>query len=239
MDAGRRAHALSRARLPRRRVGRAFAFLAAAALCGPPAMARAQGKPSPLPIWTIGPYVGFAANSPGGGDWGGVPDRNHLFIGVRGTAPVLRWKALSFAYAAELTPVLIVSDNPLYKSAIVVRGGQAQIAEVADGTAPVYGAGLSPLGLEGRIRTAPHAQVFGAIAIGLVWFTRDVPVANSRAVNITAEMGFGLLWEYSERQRMRFGYKFHHLSNSWTAEENPGLNGNVFYMGWETAVGSP
>ena len=238
MDAGRRTHALSRHRLPRRPVDRAFAFLAAAALCVPAAAARAQGTPSPLPTWTIGPYVGVAANSPGGGDWGGVSDRNHLFIGVRGTAPVFRWEALSFAYAAELTPLLIISDNPLYKSAIVVRGGQAQIVEVEDGTAPVYGAGFSPLGLEGRIRTAPHAQVFGALAIGLVWFTRDVPVANSRAVNITAEMGFGLLWEYSERQRMRFGYKFHHLSNSWTAVENPGLNGNVFYIGWEITVGA-
>ena len=156
---------------------------------------------------------------------------------MRGTAPVFRWQALTLAYAAELTPMLIISDNPEYRMGIVTKGGVTYLTEVENGTAPVYGAGFSPLGLEARMRVAPRGQVFGAVAMGLIWFTRDVPVANSRSVNITAEMGFGLLWEYRDGRRMRFGYKFHHLSNSWTAEENPGLNANVFYVGWETAVG--
>jgi lipid A 3-O-deacylase PagL len=236
MDAGRRAHPLSAHRIRSGGARRALSGLALAACLFAPGTARADDT-SLLPTWHVGPYLGGAMNSPGGGDWGGVPDRNHLFLGVRGTAPVFRWEALTLAYAAELTPMLIVSDNPVYKEAFVTQGGVTRLMEVEDGSAPVYGAGFSPLGLEGRLRTAPHGQVFGAMAMGLVWFTRDVPVANSRAVNLTAEMGFGLLWEYRERQRLRFGYKYHHLSNSWTAEENPGLNANVFYVGWETAVG--
>jgi lipid A 3-O-deacylase PagL len=236
VDAGRGAHALSPDRIPARGVRGALAGLVLAACLLASAAARADDE-SPLPVWHIGPYLGAAKNSPGGGDWGGVPDRDHLFLGVRGTAPVFRWEALTLAYAAELTPMLIISDNPTYKTGFVTQGGVTRLMEVQDGVAPVYGAGFSPLGLEGQLRVAPHGQVFGAIAMGLIWFTRDVPVANARDVNITAEMGFGLLWEYHERRRMRFGYKYHHLSNSWTAEENPGLNANVFYVGWETAVG--
>src|SRR5262245_52912850 len=238
MDAGSRAHALSPDRIVHGGARRALAALLTAACLRAPAAARAQDD-SPLPLWHIGPYLGGAKNSPGGGDWGGVPDRDHLFLGVRGTTPVLRWEALTLAYAAEVTPILIISDNPEYKSGFVTKGGVTYLTEVENGTAPVWGAGFSPLGLEARLGVPPHGQVFGAIAMGLIWCTRDVPVANSRAVNATAEMGFGLLWEYSDRRRMRFGYKFHHLSNSWTAEENPGLNANVFYVGWETAVGGP
>jgi lipid A 3-O-deacylase PagL len=238
MAAGSRAHALSLGRIACGGARRALAALLCAACLLGPAVARAEDDAA-LPVWYVGPYLGGAKNSPGGGDWGGVPDRDHLFLGVRGTAPVFRWEALTLAYAAELTPMLIISDNPEYTKGFVTKGGVTHLTEVENGTAPVWGAGFSPLGLEARVRTAPHGQVFGAIAMGLIWFTRDVPVANSRAVNITAEMGFGLLWEYRERRRLRFGYKFHHLSNSWTAEENPGLNANVFYVGWETAVGGP
>jgi len=236
MDAGPGTHALSPDRDAKGGARHALVALWLAACLLAPAAARAQDD-SPLPQWHVGAYLGGARNSPGSGDWGGVPDRDHLFFGVRGTAPVFRWRALTLAYAAELTPMLIISDNPEYRMGIVTRGGVTYLTEVENGTAPVYGAGFSPLGLETRVRVAPRAQVFGAVAMGLIWFTRDVPVANSRSVNITAEMGFGLLWEYRDGRRMRFGYKFHHLSNSWTAEENPGLNANVFYVGWETAVG--
>jgi hypothetical protein len=218
-------------------VNRTLAALAIAASSLAAGVVHAAEVPLPLPVWHIGPYIGGAANSPGGGDWGGVSDRDHLFLGVRGTAPVVRWGQVSFAYAAELTPMLIVTNNPEYHTAIVTRGGVTRTIHVEDGSSPVYGAGISPLGLEGLLRAGPHAQFFGAIAMGVVWFTREVPVPNARSVNLTAEMGFGLLLEYRERRRLRFGYKFHHLSNSWTAEENPGLNGNVFYFGWEAAVG--
>src|SRR6185503_8668681 len=145
---------------------------------------------APLPTWHIGPYFGFAWNSPGGGDWGGVPGRDHMFIGVRGTAPVARWEPLTLSYAAELIPLVVVTDNPEYRTAIVIRGGVPTRLQVENGSGLVYGAGIAPLGLEARLRYRPHAQVFGAIGMGLLWFTREVPVANSRAVNYTAEMGF-------------------------------------------------
>jgi len=200
-------------------------------------VSRAADDASPLPVWYVGPYLGVALNSPGGDTWGETPDRNHLFVGVRGSAPVVRSGALTLAYAPDLVPVLIVTNNPTYQTAVVYQGGVARLTEVADGTSPVYGFGFSPFGLEARVRTGPRMQLFGAVAAGTVWFTREVPVANSRAFNYTFELGGGLLWEYGARRRLRFGYMFHHLSNAWTAEQNPGLDGDVFYLGWEVALG--
>ena len=202
-----------------------------------PAVARAADVASPFPVWHVGPYVGVALNSPGGDTWGETPDRNHLFVGVRGSAPVLGLKALTLAYAPEVVPILVVSNNPTYRTAVVSQGGVSRLTEVADGTAPVYGFGFSPFGLEAQVRTGERVQLFGAVAAGMVWFTRDVPVANSRTFNYTFELGGGLLWEYGARKRLRFGYMFHHLSNAWTAEQNPGLDGDVFYLGWEVALG--
>jgi Lipid A 3-O-deacylase (PagL) len=202
-----------------------------------PAASRPAEVASPLPVWHVGPYLGVGLNSPGGDVWGETPDRNHLLVGVRGSAPVLGSNALTLAYAPEIVPILIVTNNPTYQTTVVRRGGVSRLAEVEDGRAPVYGFGLSPFGLEALVRTGPRIRLFGAVATGMVWFTREVPVANSRAFNYTFELGGGLLWEYEARRRLRFGYMFHHLSNAWTAEQNPGLDGDVFYIGWETAVG--
>jgi len=237
MDAGRRARALSAGRIHRAATARTLAAFAIAASVLAPALSHAAEDASPLPVWHVGPYVGVALNSPGGSPWGETPDRDHLFIGVRGSAPVLRWNALSLAYASEVVPVLIVTNNPTYETTIVSRGGVTRLTQVENGTGPVYGVGFSPFGLEALVRTGPRTQLFGASAVGVVWFTREVPVANSRAFNYTIDFGGGLLWEYRAQRRLRFGYMFHHLSNNWTAEENPGLDGNVFYAGWEAAVG--
>ena len=241
MDAGPGASALSpRRTLPRRAAGGPLAAVVFAALlagCGLPAAARAADGDA-LPVWHVGPYFGTAHNSPGGDKWGAIADRDHYMIGIRGSAPVMRWGAFSLAFAPEAVPVMIITNNPTYRTVTVISGGTSHQTEVADGTAPVFGAGFSPLGTEALLRATPRVQGFGAIAVGVLWFTRDVPVANSKAYNYTIELGGGVLWEYKPQRRLRIGYMFHHLSNAWSAAENPGLDGDVFYLGWETAVGT-
>jgi len=216
---------------------RALAALALVAYGFAPGTTHGVEDASPLPVWHVGPYLGGARNSPGGDHWGATSDRDHLFLGVRGSAPLLRWKRLALAFAPEIVPVLVVTDNPKYRTITVMQGGVSRSAEIEYGRGPVLGAGITPLGLEALVRIQPRIQLFGAVAVGTAWFTRDVPVGNSRDFNYTNEMGGGLLWEYRARRRLRLGYKFHHLSNNWTAVANPGLDGDVFYLGWETTVG--
>ncbi|HEY2956031.1 MAG TPA: acyloxyacyl hydrolase [Candidatus Eisenbacteria bacterium] len=191
----------------------------------------------PLPVWHVGPYFGMARNSPGGDKWGAIADRDHYFLGVRASAPVLRWGGLSLAFAPEIVPVLVITNNPTYRTVTEIRDGTEHQTQVADGSAPVFGAGFAPLGTEALVRVDPRIQAFAAMAVGVVWFTREVPVANSKSYNYTVELGGGLLWECRPPHRLRIGYMFHHLSNGWSAVENPGLDGDVFYVGWETALG--
>jgi hypothetical protein len=109
---------------------------------------------------------------------------------------------------------------------------------VEDGKGPVAGFAISPIGLEAQIRLTPRWRAYTAGAAGVVWFTREVPTANARAFNYTFEVGGGVLWRYRSRQSLRVGYKFHHLSNLYTAPANPGIDGAVFLLGFERAIGS-
>lgn len=203
----------------------------------PAARSHAAEDASPLPVWHAGPYFGAGRNSPGGNKWGAISDRDHYFLGVRGSAQVLRWGSFSLAFAPEIVPLLVVTNNPTYRTVTVFRDGASRQTQVPDGSGPVFGAGFSPLGTEAIVRVRPRVQVFAAMAVGVIWFTRAVPVANSKAYNYASELGGGVLWKCRPRWRLRLGYMFHHLSNGWSAEENPGLDGDVFYLGWERTVG--
>ena len=105
------------------------------------------------------------------------------------------------------------------------------------GTGPVAGFALSPVGLEGQFRLTSAWRVCGAGGAGCVWFTRDVPVPGARAFNYTFETGGGLIWQYGHRSSLRAGYKFHHLSNGYSAQQNPGLDGAVFLLGLHRVMG--
>jgi hypothetical protein len=187
------------------------------------------------PRWAVGPYVGVARHSLVGTHLGVTPDRNHLFIGLHATAPFVRSRRWTFSYAPEVVPLLLISNNPKYRDFPTPDGGRFKIEE---GKGPVAGFGISPIGLEAQIRIASRWRAYTAGAAGVVWFTREVPAANSRAFNYTFEVGGGLIWQYRSRDSLRVGYKFHHLSNLYTAPNNPGIDGAVFLLGFDRAIGS-
>ena len=136
----------------------------------------------------------------------------------------------SVGYAPEVVPLLIITNNPKYRT-VTAPGGFRFTVE--DGRGPVAGFAISPIGLEARLRFGDRWRVYAASAAGAVWFTREVPVADSRVFNYTFEIGGGVLWQGRERTALRLGYKFHHLSNGYTSWQNPGIDGAVFLAGLE------
>ena len=187
------------------------------------------------PRWEVGPYVGVARHSLVGTHLGVTPDRNHFFIGLHATAHFFRSGRWTLSYAPEVVPLLLISNNPQYRQFQEADGGQIS---VEDGKGPVAGFAISPIGIEARIRLTPRWRAYAAGAAGAVSFTRAVPTAYSRAFNYTFEVGGGLLWQYRSRESVRVGYKFHHPSNFYTAPDNPGIDGAVFLVGFERAIGS-
>jgi opacity protein-like surface antigen len=69
-------------------------------------------------------------------------------------------------------------------------------------------------------------------AAGVLFFTDQVPVADSSKFNFTLGVGAGVQIWYRENQSISLGYKYHHISNGYTAHRNPGLDSNLFYVGW-------
>ena len=187
------------------------------------------------PRWEVGPYVGVARHSLVGTHLGVTPDRNHLLIGVHITVNIVGSRRWTLRYAPEVVPLLLISNNPKYRQVLQADGGHIT---VEDGRGSVAGFAISPIGLEAQSRLTSRWRAYTAGAAGGVWFTREVPTAYSRAFNYTFEVGGGLVWQYRFRESLRLGYKFHHLSNLYTAPDNPGIDGAVFLLGFDRAIRS-
>jgi hypothetical protein len=185
------------------------------------------------PRWEVGPYAGVARHSLVGTHLGVTPDRNHLFIGVHITVNMVHSGRWTFGYAPEVVPLLLISNNPKFRQVPDAVDGHIT---VEDGRGPVAGFAISPIGLEAQVRLTSRWRAYTAGAAGAVWFTREVPTAYSRAFNYTFEVGGGLLWQYRSRDSLRVGYKFHHLSNLYSAPNNPGIDGAVFLIGFDRAI---
>lgn len=193
----------------------------------------AQDAPLRRPF--LGAWAGASFYAPGGRFLGGETDRDLYIAGVRAEWMLASSQSFALAATADAIPLAIVTRNPYYTDRVVAvatsrRGQRVNVLEQT-GRGPVYGVGASPFGLELLGPKLRAVRPFVAAAAGFLWFTRNTPEPETRRLNGTFEAGIGIRIAQGERRAWLLGYKFHHLSNAWTAPYNPGLDGNVFYLG--------
>jgi hypothetical protein len=90
---------------------------------------------------------------------------------------------------------------------------------------------LIPLGLKLYAFNGSRARIFASGGTGLMVFSRAMPVVGSRRMNFAVEYGGGAEIGTPRGGVIVMGWKFQHMSNAYTAQENPGLDVNLFYLG--------
>ena len=183
----------------------------------------------------LGVWAGASFYAPGGRFLGGESNRDLYLAGVRAEWMLVERASWAVAATADAIPLAVVTRNPYYTDhvvgyAISRRGERVSVLEQT-GRGPVYGFGASPLGAEVLGPKLRAVRPYFAAAGGFLWFTRNSPEPEARRLIATFEVGAGLRVGRGERRAILLGWKFHHLSNAWTAPYNPGLDGNVVYVG--------
>ena len=177
--------------------------------------------------WSFSPFVGGGQHSPAGYNWGITPDRDHLFMGVHMATPVLKFNRFTLMYAPNWVPVVFISNNPRYET--IVSAGVPRRVETSRG--PVFGTGLVPFGLQLETPLSVNTSFYSMAGLGGAWFFDIMPQDGARHFNFSIEFGGGFIHRTKSRRTYVYGYKFHHFSNMYTARENPGVDGHVFYLG--------
>src|SRR2546423_4140581 len=188
---------------------------AAAALLLPLAVLRAQSSQT---VHRGDRYVDASVAASfytvGGPHFAAIRDRN-LFVASVGAEWVLETAGpIALSTTMELVPLAIVSrrGGPL-RDCWTERTGRSrcQAAEPE----PTFGMGGHPFGLKLYVWNQPRARVYADGSAGLLFFSRDMPIAGSRQMNFSANYGFGTEFTTISGSSIQFGWKFQHMSNGY------------------------
>src|SRR3954469_21273422 len=103
----------------------------------------------------VGFWAGFSPQS--GATVGGSPDRKFFVTAIRYSRVLKNWRDIGFRYTIDLIPAAVVFQ-PRNRFQVLI-GGQRET---------IYGAGISPVGMQLTFRRQKALQPFGDIKGGLV-----------------------------------------------------------------------
>ena len=157
-----------------------------------------------------------------------------VLFGVRHAWTTKNNPAHRLRYYMDLNPLIIVN----YRQQRLVQTSPTTTATVGD-RKTVFGVGFVPVGLQFNWRNSRKYQPFIAGAFGVAVFNKKFPDNRSplqpdrigNRFQLMPEFGAGLEIRQSENKSYFIGYKYHHMSNGYTAPLNVGYNTNMVYGG--------
>ncbi len=134
-------------------------------------------------------------------------DRRVTMAGFRYGRRIFNTRPLAFTYTVDAIPAVLVSQPRNFKGTNI--GGREW----------VYGAGVSPIGFHFDVLPRHRLQPF----------TRALPYSDSTKFNFMFEAGAGVRYFERNGHALTFGWKFHHISNAYRVDDNPGIDSNMIY----------
>lgn len=150
----------------------------------------------------------------------GLKDQRLFLTGVRFTSRLFTTRHLFIAGNVDVKPLVIHSRS------------------VPNGREYTYGGG-SGIGLQFTRRVASRWQPFFDVDGGFLAFPHDVPLPNTRRVNMTFDFGPGLTIPLRGNTAMRTGISLYHFSDGNTAPRNPAFDGVLVYVSYTYRNFSP
>lgn len=155
-----------------------------------------------------------------------------VLVGVRYAWTTKNNPSHRLRYYMDFNPLIVVN----YRERRLIR----ENPEVTVGDRKtVFGVGFTPVGLQFNWRNSRKYQPFIAGGFGVAIFNKKFPDNRSplqpdkigNRFQLMPEFGAGLEVRASETKSYFIGYKYHHLSNGYTAPLNVGYNTNMIYGG--------
>jgi hypothetical protein len=143
---------------------------------------------------------------------GTTTDRQFLLAGFGYSYRCWVWPSASIAYSGELMPA----------------------ANLLEPTHAVYGFAITPLGFTAEFGRRHKVYPYLQTNEGIIASSEPIPinVTGATGLNFLIDLGGGVRIKMSERRAISLGYKFLHISNGFTSAVNPGVDNNVFYVGF-------
>lgn len=182
----------------------------------------------------LGVWLGVSLNSPAGDlSPSRAIARDLYIVGLRYGKALVAGRGLALEYVLDLVPLAVVTEIPSTGQVHYDPARDTWVVEVprtAD-RSPVYGFGLSPIGLRVSVLPSRRLRLFAAGTAGFLTFTRDMPVPGALKLNYSFEFGGGLQLGIAPGWAATLGLKLHHVSSGTNTAPNPGLDAQILHLG--------
>jgi L,D-peptidoglycan transpeptidase YkuD (ErfK/YbiS/YcfS/YnhG family) len=157
-----------------------------------------------------------------------------VLFGIRHAWTTKNNPAHRLRYYIDVNPLIIVN----YRQERLVQTSPTTTATETE-RKTVFGVGFVPVGIQFNWRNSKKYQPFIAGAFGVAVFNKKFPDNRSplqpdrigNRFQLMPEFGAGVEIRQTESKSYFIGYKYHHMSNGYTAPLNVGYNTNMVYGG--------
>ena len=153
-------------------------------------------------------------------------------LAIRATTDLLHVGPVRLRYSAQLLPAILVSGAERYQR---LQADDRTIYVLA-GNTRVYGIGFVPIGLDLGVDLGKRLRAQVGAAAGIMRFSRNIPLAGSRQRNFTAEWDGTVMLRAGTDRWLQLGMRWKHISNGFTAYENPGIDNRMIFAGISTRL---
>ena len=92
------------------------------------------------------------------------------------------------------------------------------------------GEAMSPAGIQVNFRPGRTMQPFVTGHGGYMYSTHAIPLSFAGAFNFTFDGGAGVEFFRTKTRSIRLEYRYHHISNDFTAQSNPGIDSGLLQV---------
>jgi hypothetical protein len=149
-----------------------------------------------------------------------LKDQRLFLLGVRLTGHFFDLPHFVVHCSADLKPLALYSSDYAYPLGFNYVSGPRKYT---------YGGG-GGIGVQFIARNHWRSHPFFEVDGGTLAFTKDIPVPDSRRVNISLDFGPGIYIPLDENHAIKTGAEFFHFSNADTARHNPSFDTFLIYV---------
>jgi opacity protein-like surface antigen len=125
------------------------------------------------------------------------------------------------------TPVITLYNYTV--AGVTYSGTQT---DTCQGRQWTIGEAFAPAGMQWNFLPRRKLQPIVAAHGGYMYSTRAIPTVNAGSFNFTFDVGAGFELYRTHSHSYRVEYRYHHISNHDTADDNPGIDNGVVQLSW-------
>jgi len=159
---------------------------------------------------------------------GATSDRHFYFFGLSYNRLLGHSRVCDVRWTSEIMPVEILSEPFIKGTDIQTLKSVPPFTE----TKVTYGLGANPVGADVVFLPDKRWQLFTGVHSGISYFTRNVLAAHAAQFNFMLDGRAGLRFPLHGGKAISVAYMFQHMSNAYTARENPGVDSHMIQVAY-------